>query len=84
MTERSYTAPDGRTWVFRPRPEVRHEEAGTHVTLLIESLGSVRVVSCPRSEWEDPTPDLAALLAKAVPAGASRGVGVEPDASEDR
>ena len=84
MSERSYTAPDGRTWVFRPRPEVRHEEAGTHVTLLIESLGSVRVVSCPRAEWDGPAPDLAELLRKAVPAGASRGVGAEPDPPEDR
>jgi len=37
VTERSYTAPDGRTWVFRPRPEVRHEEADTHVTLPVIS-----------------------------------------------
>jgi hypothetical protein len=75
MTERSYTAPDGRTWIFRRRPEVRQEEASTHVTLLVESLGSVRVVSCLRSEWESDTPDLAGLLIRAVPAGASRGIG---------
>jgi len=84
VTERSYTAPDGRTWVFRPRPEVRQEEAGTRVTLLVESLGWVRVVSCLQSEWESPAPDLAGLLARAVPIGASRGVGAEPDAPEDR
>jgi hypothetical protein len=84
VTERAYTAPDGRTWVFRPRPEVRHEEAGTHVTLLLESLGWVRVVSCPLSEWECPVPDLAGLLARAVPLGASRGVGAEPDPPEGR
>lgn len=83
MTERSYTAPDGRTWVFRPRSEVRHEEAGTHVTLLVESFGWARVVSCLRSEWEGPAPDLAALLARAVPVGASRGIGAEPDPPED-
>ena len=84
MTERSYTAPDGRTWVFRRRPEVRHEEAGTHVTLLVESLGSVRVVSCLQSDWESPAPDLAGLLARALPVGASRGVDAEPDPPEDR
>jgi hypothetical protein len=63
---------------------VRHEEAGTHVTLLVDSLGWVRVVSCLRSEWEGPAPDLAGLLARAVPVGGSRGVGVEPEATEDR
>ena len=84
MSERSYTAPDGRVWAFRPRPEVRHEEAGTHVTLLVESLGWARVVSCLRSEWESPAPDLAALLARAVPVGGSRGVAAEPDPPEDR
>jgi hypothetical protein len=84
VTQRSYTAPDGRTWVFRPRPEVRQEEAGTHVTLLVESLGWVRVVSCLRSEWESPAPDLARLLARAVPVGASRGVGAELDPPEER
>lgn len=84
MTERSYTAPDGRTWIFRRRPEVRHEEAATHVTLLVESLGSVRVVSCLRSEWESPAPDLAGLLERALPVGASRGVGAETDPPADR
>jgi hypothetical protein len=79
VTERTYTAPDGRTWLFRRRPVVRHEEAGTHVTLLVESLGSVRVVSCLRSEWESDAPDLAGLLARAVPAGASRGIGGDHD-----
>ena len=84
MGERSYTAPDGRIWTFRPRPEVRHEEAGTHVTLLVESLGWSRVVSCLRSEWDSQAPDLAALLARAVPVGGSRGVAAEPDPPEDR
>ena len=79
MIERSYTAPDGRTWTFRPRAEVRQAEAATHVTLLVESLGWVRVVSCLRAEWEGSNPDLGALLARAVPAGASRGIGAEPD-----
>ncbi|MGH7579427.1 MAG: hypothetical protein ACREM9_04595 [Gemmatimonadales bacterium] len=77
MSERSYTAPDGRIWTFRRRPEVRQEEAGTHVTLLVESLGWVRVVSCLQSEWESVEPDLAGLLARALPVGASRGRGSE-------
>jgi hypothetical protein len=84
VTVRSYTAPDGRTWDFRLRPEVRHEEADTHVTLLVESPGSVRVISCRRSEWEASAPDLAGLLARAVPVGGSRGIGAEPDPSEGR
>jgi hypothetical protein len=79
VIERSHTAPDGRTWTFRERAEVRRDEVGTHVTLLVESLGWVRVVSCLRSEWESSRPDLAGLLAKAVPVGASRGVGAEPE-----
>jgi hypothetical protein len=78
VIERSYREPDGRVWTFRQRSEVRHEEAATHVTLLVESLGSVRVVSCRRSEWEGANPDLAGLLARAVPVGASRGIGPEP------
>jgi hypothetical protein len=77
VIERSYREPDGRVWTFRQRPETRHEEADTHVTLLVESLGFVRVVSCRRSEWEGAKPDLAGLLARAVPAGASRGIGPE-------
>ena len=74
MSQRSFTAFDGRTWTFRQRPEVRQEEAATHVTLLVESLGEVRIVSCLRSEWERDVPDLRALLARAVPAGGSRGI----------
>ena len=65
--------------------QVRHEEAATHVTLLLESLGEVRVVSCLQSEWDRAEPDLGDLLARALPAGASRGVGggVEPERAED-
>ena len=74
MSLRTYTASDGRTWAFRCRPEVRQEEAATHVTLLVESLGEARVVSCLRAEWESEEPDLRALLARAVPVGGSRGV----------
>ena len=77
MTARSYTAPDGRAWTFRPRPEVRQEEAETHVTLLAESLGEVRVVSCRRDEWESADPDYLAWLARAVPLGGSRGIAGE-------
>ena len=69
VSPRSYLAPDGRTWTFRRRPEIRQEEAETHVTLLVESLGEVRVVSCLRVEWESAEPDLRRLLARAVPDG---------------
>jgi hypothetical protein len=79
VIERSYAAPDGRIWHFRRRHSVRQGEADTHVTLVLESLGSVRVVSCLRSEWESSQPDLAGLLARAVPAGASRGIGGETE-----
>jgi hypothetical protein len=82
VTPRSYTAPDGRTWTFSRRAEVRHEEVETHVTLLVESLGEVRVVSCTRGEWEHAEPDLRLLLRRAVPAGGSRGVGGEADRSD--
>jgi hypothetical protein len=74
VTLRTYTAPDGRTWIFRRRPEVRQAEAATHVTLLVESLGEVRVVSCLREEWEDARTDFRALLSQAVPVGGSRGI----------
>jgi hypothetical protein len=74
VTLRSYTAADGRTWTFRTRPEVRQEEAATHVTLLVESLGETRVVSCLRAEWDSAAPNLRGLLARAVPVGGSRGI----------
>ena len=75
MTERSMVGSDGRTWTFRPRPEVRKDETDTHVLLLVESLGETRIVSCLRVEWESAAPDLAGLLARSVPEGGSRGVG---------
>lgn len=75
MTDRSMVSSDGRTWTFRPRPEVRKDETETHVLLLVESLGETRIVSCLRVEWESAAPDLAGLLARSVPEGGSRGVG---------
>ena len=83
MSSRSYVAPDGRTWTFRRRPEIRQEEAETHVTLLLESLGELRVVSCLRAEWESPRPDLGRLLGRAVPTGGSRGVAGETGPAEE-
>lgn len=85
MTERSITGPDGRTWTFRLRPDVRKDEASTHVTVLLESGAEYRVVSCLRSEWESEAPDLAGLLARAVPGGASRHQGPwsETESTED-
>jgi hypothetical protein len=78
VIERSWVSPDGRSWTFRPRPEVRKAETDTHVVLLAESLGEIRVVSCFRAEWESPAPDLGGLLARSVPEGGSRGVGPPP------
>jgi hypothetical protein len=82
VSERSVTGPDGRTWTFRLRPDVRKDEASTHVTLLLEAGAEYRVVSCLRSEWESDAPDLAGLFARALPGGASRHQGppaaVEP------
>jgi 3-deoxy-D-manno-octulosonic-acid transferase len=83
VSTRAYAAPDGRTWTFRRRAEVRQEEAATHVTLLAESLGEVRVVTCLRSEWESAEPDFRALLARAVPTGGSRGVGGDAERAEE-
>jgi hypothetical protein len=74
MFERSFTAPDGRVWTFRPRSEVRREEATTHLTLEVETPGEARIVSCRREEWETRRPDLAGLLARSIPRGGSRGV----------
>jgi hypothetical protein len=81
VIERAITGPDGRIWTFRLRPDVRKDEASTHVTLLVEAGAECRVVSCLRSEWESEVPDLAALLARALPGGASRQQG-EPDPRE--
>jgi hypothetical protein len=75
LPARSVTGPDGRVWEFHERPEVRKEEARDHLTLVIATSGEVRVVSCLISEWESETPDLAGLLARSVPAGASRSIG---------
>ena len=75
MAERSMVSSDGRIWTFRPRAEVRKDETDAHVVLLAESLDETRIVSCLRGEWESATTDLAALLARSVPEGGSRGVG---------
>ena len=84
MSSRIYTAPDGRIWTFRLRPEVRQEEAATRVTLLAESLGEVRVVSCLRADWECVEPDFPSLLASAVPVGGSRGIAGGQEREEER
>jgi hypothetical protein len=75
VTERSWVDADGRTWRFRPRPDVRKDEMETHVVLLIESLGETRIVSCPREEWQSAEPDWAGLIARSVPEGGSRSIG---------
>jgi hypothetical protein len=80
VAERSWVSSDGRTWTFRPRPEVRKDETDTHVVLLVESLGETRIVSCLRAEWESLVPDLGGLLARSVPEGGSRRVRPGPKA----
>jgi hypothetical protein len=75
VTERSWVDADGRTWRFRPRPDVRKDESQTHVVLLMESLGETRIVSCRREEWETADPDCAGLIARSLPEGGSRSIG---------
>ena len=74
MTERQFTAEDGRTWTVRVRPEVRRNEVGHHVTLELSTHNEARVVSCRYDEWYSVAPDFAALLARSVAAGASRSM----------
>jgi hypothetical protein len=80
VSERCITGPDGRTWTFRLRADVRKDEASTHVTLVLEAGAECRVVSCPRVDWESEAPDLAGLLARALPGGASRNRGPSAEA----
>ncbi len=74
MTERKFTAEDGRTWVVHVRPEVRRNEIATHVTLELATHNEARVVSCRAAEWFVPEPDFRLLLAHSVAAGASRSM----------
>jgi hypothetical protein len=74
MTERKFTAEDGRTWVLRVRPEVRRNEIATHVTLELATHNEARVVSCRATEWYVPEPDFKVLLSHSVAAGASRSM----------
>ncbi len=60
---------------MRARPSGRQGESATHVTIEIQSLGETRVAICRRDEWESAAPDLGALLAASVGAGASRNRG---------
>lgn len=81
MMERVFIAPDRRVWFVQVRPEVRRQEADTHVTLELMTDYETRVVSCRREEWEVPAPDFAALLARSVASGASRNVAPPAGAS---
>jgi hypothetical protein len=74
MAERKFVALDGRIWSVRLRPYVRKDETGSNVTLEFATDGEIRVVSCPRQEWQTADPDLIALLARSVASGASRSV----------
>ncbi len=79
MTTREFFHLDGKTWLVRSRPEVRKDEAATHVTLELVSDEETRVVSCLREEWETPYPDYGALLARSVAAGASHSMLPPPE-----
>ncbi|HEX6107653.1 MAG TPA: hypothetical protein VFZ26_18860 [Gemmatimonadales bacterium] len=74
MIERAFIGPDRRFWLVRPRSTARKHEESTHVVLELMTDDETRVVTCPREEWEVPAPDFAALLARSVAGGASRGV----------
>jgi hypothetical protein len=78
MLEREFFHLDGRTWFVRVRPDVRRDEADTHLTLELMADQDTRVLSCRREEWYTPDPDFAALVARSVAAGASRHVGPRP------
>lgn len=75
MIEREFAGPDGRIWRFVERTESRREDDVTQVVLELETPGERRVVTCSRWQWELSEPDLAALLERSVPGGASRGMG---------
>lgn len=74
MIERAFIGPDRRFWLVRPRPTTRRHEGEDVVVLEFMTDDETRVVSCAREEWEVPAPDFAALLARSVVGGASRGV----------
>jgi hypothetical protein len=78
MPTREFLYIDGTTWLVRSRP-ARKDEAATRVTLELVSDGETRIVNCGRDEWETPHPDYAALLARSVAAGASRGIARPPE-----
>lgn len=79
MTEHRFEGPDGRIWRARERPAVRRDDGDTQVTVELETTDERRVVICLRGEWERDAPDLRELLARSIPAGASRGLGAPPD-----
>lgn len=72
--ERTFTAPNGRIWIVRPRPYVRKDEAGRRVTLELVAENEVRIVSCAKEEWFTDEPDVVALLDRSVASGAGRSV----------
>jgi hypothetical protein len=74
MRERAFMGADRRIWLVRPRPTSRRGEVGTHVTLELMTDGETRVVTCRQEEWDTLAPDFAALLARSLPGGASRGI----------
>lgn len=78
MSEHRFEGPDGRIWHARERPEGRRDDGDELLAIELDTLGERRVVVCLRGEWERPSPDLRELLARSVPAGASRGLEQPP------
>lgn len=72
---------NGRRWNLRKRETSRRDEAATHVTVEIESLGETRIAICRREEWESAEPDLGAMIAQSVGAGASHNRDSDPNDS---
>ena len=79
MTTREFFHLDGKTWLVRSRPEVRKDEAATHVTLELVSDEETRVVELPAGGMGDADPDYGALLARSVAAGASHSMLPPPE-----
>lgn len=77
--EHEFTGTDGRIWRVRERPEARRDDGALHVALELDTPGEHRVVTCRRDEWDTAEPDFADLLARSVPGGASRALGVQEE-----
>lgn len=82
MSEHRFEGPDGRIWQARERAEGRRDDGDQRLVIELDTLGERRVVVCLRGEWDTPDPDLRELLARSIPAGASRGLEQPPASPE--